>query len=626
MDVSVDWVIVMKNQLKIKVISNNNICETLNINEFEIIVAKNISMENYIKILKCGKKVISFYEDENYVFIGPLLENEKKDSCFACFLNSLRRNKSPIFERLNRLIELNLQKSSENVIFFIDFIKDNIMNLKNRVYIIDKYDFSIEKRRIFKNVECTVCSREDSCIEELFSHFNADYLFSKSYRSKDIEDIISENEDIFSELVNKDTGIGYRIFRDVSSNIIPMYCVKSCIKNREFYSYGRSSDVIYSKYAAIFEMIERYSTIVPHFNGSIYGSYTELKSKFDNVLHPKEFTMPDKSQFTEKGYSLKVYDDNKKYYWRKVYEINSKEIFWIPEQMIFFDNQIINEEERFIYETSNGSALGANLEEAIMYALFEVVERDSFLVYWYNKMPPVRLNIDEIDNIEIDNIIKYLKKKGYAIYLFDITLETRIPTIWALVVDEKDVGRVKAYNAAGSHINPEKALESALVEIVTSLSVYNEILSTPEKIKEIQMLKDNPSAVTKMEYHVYFYSLKGNFKYLEFVLKNNSEIKFKDAYYEWYKNKENKHTLSDIIFKISKNHPRIYIADTNSYITKELNMSSVKVIIPSMLTMTFGNQNRRLNYERILTAPIIAGKKRYPIDVKDINLIPHPFP
>ncbi|SHH65392.1 ribosomal protein S12 methylthiotransferase accessory factor [Caloranaerobacter azorensis DSM 13643] len=494
------------------------------------------------------------------------------------------------------------------------------------MYIIDKYNFSIEKKRIFKNVECTVCSRENSDIKELFSHFNEDYLFSNSYRSKHIEDIIYENEDIFSELVNKDTGIGYRIFRDVSSNIIPMYCVKSYIRNREFYSYGRNSDVIYSKYAAIFEMIERYSTIVPHFNGSIYGSYNELKIKFDNILNPKEFTMPDKSQFSEEGYSLKVYDDNKKYYWRKVYEINSKEMFWIPEQMIFFDNQIINEEERFIYETSNGSALGANLEEAILYALFEVVERDSFLVHWYNKMSPIRLNIDEIDNVEINNIIKYLEKKGYSIYLFDITLETQIPTIWALVVDEKDIGRVKAYNAAGSHINPEKALESALVEIVTSLSVYNEILSTPEKIREIQKLIDNPSAVTKMEYHVYFYSLKENFKYLEFVFKNNPEIKFKDAYYEWYEAKEKKHTLSDIIFKVSKNHPRIYIADTNSYITKELSMSSVKVIIPSMLTMTFGNQNRRLNYERILTAPIIAGKKRCPIDVKDINLIPHPFP
>ncbi|QIB27450.1 YcaO-like family protein [Caloranaerobacter azorensis] len=494
----------MRKQLKIKIISNENIYEALDTDEFEVILARNISIENYTKILKYGRKVVSFYEDEDYAFIGPLLENERDDSCFVCFLNSLKRNESPIFKRLNRLTELKLQKLSENMTFFIEFIEDNIMNLKNRVYIIDKYNFSIEKKRIFKNVECTVCSRENSDIKELFSHFNEDYLFSNSYRSKHIEDIIYENEDIFSELVNKDTGIGYRIFRDVSSNIIPMYCVKSYIRNREFYSYGRNSDVIYSKYAAIFEMIERYSTIVPHFNGSIYGSYNELKIKFDNILNPKEFTMPDKSQFSEEGYSLKVYDDNKKYYWRKVYEINSKEMFWIPEQMIFFDNQIINEEERFIYETSNGSALGANLEEAILYALFEVVERDSFLVHWYNKMSPIRLNIDEIDNVEINNIIKYLEKKGYSIYLFDITLETQIPTIWALVVDEKDIGRVKAYNAAGSHINPEKALESALVEIVTSLSVYNEILSTPEKIREIQKLIDNPSAVTKMEYHVYF--------------------------------------------------------------------------------------------------------------------------
>ncbi|SHH58489.1 hypothetical protein SAMN02745135_01280 [Caloranaerobacter azorensis DSM 13643] len=129
----------MRKQLKIKIISNENIYEVLDTDEFEVILARNISIENYTKILKCGKKVISFYEDEDYAFIGPLLENEREDSCFVCFLNSLKRNESSIFKRLNRLTELKLQKLSENMTFFIEFIEDNIMNLKNRVYIIHHF-------------------------------------------------------------------------------------------------------------------------------------------------------------------------------------------------------------------------------------------------------------------------------------------------------------------------------------------------------------------------------------------------------------------------------------------------------------------------------------------------------
>jgi thiazole/oxazole-forming peptide maturase SagD family component len=45
------------------------------------------------------------------------------------------------------------------------------------------------------------------------------------------------------------------------------------------------------------------------------------------------------------------------------------------------------QERPFVYEISNGCALGGCLEEAILYGILEVAERDAFLMTWYGRMP-----------------------------------------------------------------------------------------------------------------------------------------------------------------------------------------------------------------------------------------------
>ncbi len=55
----------------------------------------------------------------------------------------------------------------------------------------------------------------------------------------------------------------------------------------------------------------------------------------------------------------------------------------IPELLAYYS---LGYEEGFVYETSNGCALGGSLEEAIFYGIMEIVERDSFLMTWYAEL------------------------------------------------------------------------------------------------------------------------------------------------------------------------------------------------------------------------------------------------
>ena len=582
------------------------------------------SLDEYRSLLQKSEPFISIYEDEDYVFIGPLIKDAESNSCFLCFFNTLKDNNSNLYTRVEKLLNNSSKKKIKDPIY-LKILKDSYSELENKLLLIKKSDLSIEKKTIFKYPKCNYCKKHQYK-DSFFKEINLDYEFPRSYRSKSINEIIKGNEDIIKGLIDKDTGIGEFLVRDVDAKIVPMYYIKSNICGRDYYSYGRTLDLIHSKYSAIFEMLERHSSMVPHYTGSIKGSYNSLLAEGIPVIPPADFTLPSEEQFKEKRYTLSKYSEEAQYTWQKIYELNSETFHYLPEQYVFFDNQLINVEERFIYETSNGCALGTTKEEALLYGLFEVIERDNFMVHWYNKISPVKLNIEDIDNIEIKRLVDFIEKKGFKVHVLNITMETGIPAIWAMIVDESNGSNVKCYNAAGAHINPEKALEGALVEVVTSVFVYDSILATEHKKNIAQDLKENPGGILDMEGHVFFYAQKENFKYIEFAIENPKEISFKEAFASWFNTSKKQYTLREIISKVKKYHPRIFIANQSTDIINSMDIYCVKVLIPSMLTMTFGHQNRRVNYERILSGPVIAGIKEKPLMESEINLIPHPFP
>ena len=78
---------------------------------------------------------------------------------------------------------------------------------------------------------------------------------------------------------------------------------------------------------------------------------------------------------------------------------------------------------------------------------------------------------------------------GYEIRVMDITMETGIPAIWVAAIDRNYHGKMKCYNAAGAHINPEKALEGALVEVATSIGIYDRMIRSGRLDEQLEKLK-----------------------------------------------------------------------------------------------------------------------------------------
>lgn len=430
-------------------------------------------------------------------------------------------------------------------------------------------------------------------------------------------------------LVDLKTGKTKHSYFEVESKYVPMVGTENYIEtDKNEGAFGRTFDFKSSEVSAYLEGLERYSNVYNRkSNSEIFASYLEVK---DRAVNPTDMTLH-KEEHMNEHFRLHRYSENMKYHWVWGYSLRNEIPLLIPEQMVYYKDEMIRgESRRFVYETSNGCALGSTIEEAVLYGLFEMIERDNFLVAWYNRLPLVEIDISNLSE-EFRILNEVIKADGYEVRFFDTTMELGIPTVWALMVNERDDAVVKTYSAAGCHFNPEKALMSAFIEVVSSVPVYNKVFGAEHLMERKRLIFENDDLATEFQDHVLLYSHPDTLERLSFLTSLGEKKTLRTLHPEWYetetfKNQDLTEDLNQLLHRIYKHYEDVYVVDLSGELLKSFELRCVKVFIPGMLTMTFGHQHRRLDESRILQAPVLAGRAESPLTLDNINPYPHPFP
>jgi len=69
----------------------------------------------------------------------------------------------------------------------------------------------------------------------------------------------------------------------------------------------------------------------------------------------------------------------------------------------------------------------------------------------------------------------------------------------------------------------------------------------------------------------------------------------------------------------------IVVVDQTAPEHRPCGLHCVKVLMPGILSMTFGQHNRRVNLERLRQIPASLGYHSQPLTEAEINPHPHPF-
>lgn len=215
---------------------------------------------------------------------------------------------------------------------------------------------------------------------------------------------------------------------------VPVFCAVRPGSHSNSVSFGKSIDPWASLVGAVMEAVEQY-----------YAELVYLKNKTESLKHWQISAM---NLLTDTVINVQV---------ESVHAV--------------FDRAVVDELPEDTSLSTNGLASGNCYEEAVNHALWEIVERDATKCWiWcgeaYRRSSRIRLN--SIDSIDIQVLIETLERNKITIFLFDLSCDSNIPTVLAVLLDESapENSMLRVLTASGSHATAEVAVLRAITEAI----------------------------------------------------------------------------------------------------------------------------------------------------------------
>jgi ribosomal protein S12 methylthiotransferase accessory factor len=365
--------------------------------------------------------------------------------------------------------------------------------------------------------------------------------------------------------------------------------------------YGRTADFADAERVALYESVERHSGLRPRRCTTVLeASFADLGP--DRAVDPVRLGLPD-----QPSPHLTPYDPAVRTKWVHGWSYTREVPLAVPEHVAYWG---IGHTTRFVDETSNGCGLGNSLTEAVLHGLFEVAERDAFLMAWYARTPLPRLGLPA-DPV-LPHLVDRLEVLGYELLFFDATNDLGVPVVLSLArYLGSDPLTPRAFFAAGANPDPVAAMRSAAAEVAVDVEAAAK-KDPVDRERLLEMLRA-PESIRTMEDHVlvnglpeaadrYAFLFDGDPAPVELATPPTDDL---DALLGHYVDR-----LRALDLEV------IAVDQTDPVVRDRLGLHSAKVIVPGTLPMTFGHLHRRTHG--------IPRLRRFGYD--SLALQPHPFP
>lgn len=349
--------------------------------------------------------------------------------------------------------------------------------------------------------------------------------------------------------------------------------------------HGRTATFEQAERVALFEAIERYNGMRPRKHEPVLeASFAELGP--ERALDPERLGLNDFDQ---------RYTPDLTFRWVEAWSYRQNRAIAVPEQVAYWDAPT-PPGQRFLYETSNGCGLGNSLTEAVLHGLFEVAERDAFLMAWYARTPLTRIQLPP-DPL-LPHYADRLAELGYELLFLDATNDIGIPAVLTLARTDNP-NLPAAFFAAGASPDPIQAMRSAAAEVAVDVEAFAD--RTGEHLRE---LFNDPAKVRTMDDHVAVNTLPEAAERYAFLVSDEDPKPLED--------KRDHTDLRQLLDTYAERLEVIAVDQSDPHTVEKLGLYSAKVIVPGTLPMTFGHQLRRTHG--------IPRLKQL------LNPHPHPFP
>ncbi len=380
----------------------------------------------------------------------------------------------------------------------------------------------------------------------------------------------------------------------------------SDVGNYEDYSGGISFDKRKAYMKALGEVIERYCLAIYKKTDFKISSYKKIKNI---AVNPKDFSSFTKEQLSTKEFRNFRFDEKSKFKWVKGFSIFERKEKYLPAQLIYVPYNFSNE-PAIRLPISTGAAAGTSLSGAIYRGLCEIIERDSFMIYFLNKISSTKIDFSSCKDTEINKIINYIKRYELETFIFDIITDIKIPTILSIIVDKTGIGPAVSLGLK-TDLNIKKAIVGSIEESLQSRSwirdeMYNR-KKTNDKFKDMIIERG------------LYWSKKERIKKLDFLLKTIKRRKYED--YKTNNVQDTRKKLGIVLEELKKANVNIYFSDITVPFFRKNGFFVVKVLADKMQPLYLDEQYKYFGGERLNSVTKILGYKT----TNKLNNDIHPF-
>jgi oxazoline/thiazoline synthase len=239
-------------------------------------------------------------------------------------------------------------------------------------------------------------------------------------------------------------------------------------------SFGKGSTAEQGEASALMEAIERYSGIYQGDEIRITRRFTDFAA--GEAILPNDILLYSDAQYHqgagpdshESPLTPILFDRSAEVEWSPVWSLRDGRFKYIPTSLLYFFYR-----GRAAYEVhadSNGCAAGNTLEEAIVQGFLELVERDAYAIWWYNRVQRSQVDLGQFDDSYIRDLRNQLADTGRRLWVLDVTSDLGIPTYVAIThwISE---GLENVEFGSGAHFDPRIAMLRSLTELNQFLSI-----------------------------------------------------------------------------------------------------------------------------------------------------------
>jgi bacteriocin biosynthesis cyclodehydratase domain-containing protein len=246
-------------------------------------------------------------------------------------------------------------------------------------------------------------------------------------------------------------------------------------------SFGKGSTAEQAEASGLMEAIERYS-------GIFQGDEIRAKRRFadfasGDAIAPNDVLLfsdaqsqpqpqPDEAPAEDSGDSHDShnapapFDPSAKIEWSPVWSLRDQRFKYLPTTILYF----FYSGPGAFHADSNGCAAGNTIEEAIVQGFLELVERDAYAIWWYNRLRRPQVDLSQFNDSYIRDLQTQLADTGRKLWVLDVTSDLGVPT-YVAILHWMQNGQENIEFGSGAHFDPRIAMLRTLTELNQFLSI-----------------------------------------------------------------------------------------------------------------------------------------------------------